>query len=117
MNAKSYLILAMGSRWDPDGSPRKRKRKRHILRNRKSKRKREKSKERKGIPCVVAPQEAEFQAVKARPAKNPTVVTGDSDIIAYGSRKTILMKKWYRAREEYRIISFVNASTTQASRK
>jgi hypothetical protein len=63
---------------------------------------------------VVAPQEADFQAVKARPEKNPTVVTGDSDIIAYGSRKTIVMKKWSMTREEYRIISFVNVSTTQA---
>jgi hypothetical protein len=66
------------------------------------------------IPYVVAPQEADFQAVKARPEKNPTVVTGDSDIIAYGSRKTIVMKKWSMTREEYRIISFVNVSTTQA---
>jgi hypothetical protein len=63
---------------------------------------------------VVAPQEADFQAVKARPDKDPTIVTGDSDIIAYGSKKTIVVRKWSMLLEEYRIISFVNVSTAEA---
>jgi 5'-3' exonuclease len=66
------------------------------------------------IPYVVAPQEAVLEAVKARPDKDPTIVTGDSDIIAYGSKKTIVMKRWSMYLEEYRIISFVNVSTTEA---
>jgi len=56
------------------------------------------------VPFKVAPQEANFQAVKTAAEHNMTVITSDGNLIAYGSRRTVIVGSWRCPNEKYRVI-------------
>lgn len=67
------------------------------------------------IPYAVVPDEADFQAVMTRRSEpNVTVVTGDSDIIAYGSIRTIIVRLWAPFNEVYQVFDLLMVSDEAA---
>ena len=65
------------------------------------------------IPYIVSPLEADTQVVKCRRDKNPVIVTGDSDILAYDmGMRVVLISSWNMDSEKFRIydIGIMNES-------